>query len=56
MLSTESRLTRSDKDSKAQVSSNAVLMDGVFETNEALDLIAAMYQQKVHAEFMVHVL
>jgi hypothetical protein len=47
MLSTENQLTRSDKDSKEYVSSNAVLMDGVFETNDALDLIAAMYQQKV---------
>jgi hypothetical protein len=47
MLSTENRLTRSDKDSNEYVSSNAVLMDGVFETNDALDLIASMYQQKV---------
>jgi hypothetical protein len=47
MLLTENRHTRSDKDSKEHVSSNAVLMDGVFETNDALDLIAAMYQQKL---------
>ena len=47
MLSTENLLIRSDKANNTLESYCSVLMDGVFDAKDALDLITAMYQQKL---------
>lgn len=47
MILTESQPTHLDKVNKEQNAMKAVVMDGEFDGRDALDLISAMYMQKL---------
>jgi hypothetical protein len=46
MHSMESPLIRSDKDNKTELE-RAILIDGIFDSADAIELISGLYQQKL---------